>query len=227
MKPREEVLRRAFRVDELTAADRAYWKEHLFDQLLVRTQLDLQPVNAIQEEQRRRLLAMRDAVFGAMARCTDPEATGYLSLRFNVEDDLAVQIAIVEALKAARALHAVPALISKLSSREPGLKSAVRQALAAIAGVDLGELRQPWDEWWKERSPYGRLEQIKVPVLSIGHWGKLGLHLRGNILGYEYASAPKKLMVTGAKDVFEAHALFDDAEFHRREVELKGRYLAV
>ena len=31
----------------------------------------------------------------------------------------------------------------------------------------------------------GGSHDIKVPVLSIGHWGKMGLHLRGNILGYE------------------------------------------
>ena len=33
--------------------------------------------------------------------------------------------------------------------------------------------------------PTGGSTEIKVPVLSIGHWGKMGLHLRGNILGYE------------------------------------------
>ena len=41
------------------------------------------------------------------------------------------------------------------------------------------------DEFWRERSPYWRLDKIKCPVLSIGHWGKMGLHLRGNIVGYE------------------------------------------
>ena len=38
VKPREDVLRREFRVDQLSADERAYWKEHLFDELLVRTQ---------------------------------------------------------------------------------------------------------------------------------------------------------------------------------------------
>jgi len=31
-------------------------------------------------------------------------------------------------------------------------------------------------------------------VLSIGHWGKMGLHLRGNILGYEELKSPKLLI---------------------------------
>jgi predicted dehydrogenase len=60
VKPRDEVLRREFRADQLSAADRTFWKEHLWDQLLVRRQLDSQPVNAIQEEQRDFVRALRE-----------------------------------------------------------------------------------------------------------------------------------------------------------------------
>ncbi len=60
VKPRDEVLRREFRVDQLSADERAYWKEHLFDELLVRTQRDARPVNAIQEEQRDFVAAIRN-----------------------------------------------------------------------------------------------------------------------------------------------------------------------
>jgi predicted acyl esterase len=74
------------------------------------------------------------------------------------------------------------------------------------------------DQFWRERSPYWRLDQIRCPVLSIGHWGKMGLHLRGNILGYEEIRAPKKLVVTGARNTFEAHKLFDQIEFHEKEL---------
>jgi putative CocE/NonD family hydrolase len=73
------------------------------------------------------------------------------------------------------------------------------------------------DDFWRERSPFWRLGEIKVPVLSIGHWGKMGLHLRGNIVGYEEVTAPKKLVVTGARNTFEAHHMFDQVEFHERE----------
>jgi predicted dehydrogenase len=62
VKPTEEVLRREFRADQLTADERAYWKEHVFDQLLVRTSRDSQPVNAIQEEQRDFVNAVRTGV---------------------------------------------------------------------------------------------------------------------------------------------------------------------
>jgi uncharacterized protein len=74
------------------------------------------------------------------------------------------------------------------------------------------------DDFWRERSPYWRLGDIKVPVLSIGHWGKMGLHLRGNILGYEQVKAPKKLVVTGAKTVHEAHHQYDQVAFHEQEL---------
>lgn len=77
---------------------------------------------------------------------------------------------------------------------------------------------QTYDSWWKERSALERVHEIKVPVFSIGHWGKMGLHLRGNIMGYEAATAPKKLLVTGYRDVFEVHAAFDDPKFHEREL---------
>jgi len=46
----------------------------------------------------------------------------------------------------------------------------------------------------------------------------MGLHLRGNILGYEDVKSPKKLVVTGAKDVFEAHDQFDQISYHKDEL---------
>jgi predicted acyl esterase len=74
--------------------------------------------------------------------------------------------------------------------------------------------RPTYDDWWRERSAWERIKEIKVPVLSIGHQGKMALHERGNILAYEYLDAPAKLILTGAKDVFEAHDLFDQIDYH-------------
>jgi len=73
-----------------------------------------------------------------------------------------------------------------------------------------------FDEWWQERSAHLRLAEIQVPVLSVGAWGKVGLHLRGNLLAYEELTCPKKLVVTGAANVSEAVHLFDQPEFHER-----------
>jgi predicted dehydrogenase len=52
VKPCDAILRREFRLDRLSADDRAYWKEHLFDELLVRKLHQAPAGNAIQEEQR-------------------------------------------------------------------------------------------------------------------------------------------------------------------------------
>jgi predicted dehydrogenase len=59
VQPREDILRREFHVDQLSADDRSYWKEHLFDELLVRTQRTAPPINAIEEEQRDFVQAIR------------------------------------------------------------------------------------------------------------------------------------------------------------------------
>lgn len=77
---------------------------------------------------------------------------------------------------------------------------------------------QTYDDWWQERTPYERLSKSKVPTLSIGVWGKVGLHLRGNLLGYEAIGGPKKLLVMGARNVEEAAHQFDQPDFHEREL---------
>jgi predicted dehydrogenase len=59
VKPSDEVLRRDFRADKLNSDERAYWKEHVFDQLIVRTARDSKPINAIEEEQRDFVSAVR------------------------------------------------------------------------------------------------------------------------------------------------------------------------
>ena len=79
-------------------------------------------------------------------------------------------------------------------------------------------IHNTYDEWWEERSAYENLSNITIPTLSIGHWGKMGLHLRGNILGYEQIRGPKKLIITGASNTIEAHAMFDKIEFHEQEL---------
>jgi predicted dehydrogenase len=60
VRPREDVLRREFRIDRLSLAERGYWKEHLFDELLVHSRCDSPPGNAIQEEQRDFVEAIRE-----------------------------------------------------------------------------------------------------------------------------------------------------------------------
>jgi len=50
-KPRDDVLRRRFGVDQLTAGERAHLKDHLFTELLVQSEHQPTKINAIEEEQ--------------------------------------------------------------------------------------------------------------------------------------------------------------------------------
>lgn len=56
------------------------------------------------------------------------------------------------------------------------------------------------DEWYRERST--ELEKVEVPVLSVGNWGALHLHLRGNVEGFQrVASRHKRLMMIAGSHV--------------------------
>jgi len=74
------------------------------------------------------------------------------------------------------------------------------------------------DDWWRAHSPYWELDQVDIPVFSIGVWGKLALHLRGNVNGFEKVQGPKHLLITEPDSFQGAQALFDDPDFHRSEL---------
>ena len=48
------------------------------------------------------------------------------------------------------------------------------------------------DEYYETRT--GKLDQIEVPFLSIGSWGALSVHLRGNVEGFVGAAAKEKYL---------------------------------
>jgi len=59
------------------------------------------------------------------------------------------------------------------------------------------------DEWQRRRSPFWELDQVDIPVLSIGAWGKASLHLRGNVEGFRLVRGPKQLLIAGAQTFAE------------------------
>lgn len=72
-----------------------------------------------------------------------------------------------------------------------------------------------YDDFWKERDASARFDQVKVPVYSIGNWNMVGLHLRGNVLGYEQVTTPKKLMLCGGfGGIHASHYLVLSKEIH-------------
>lgn len=73
-----------------------------------------------------------------------------------------------------------------------------------------------YDAFWQERAVADRLDKVKIPVFSIGVWGKVDLHLNGNVVGYQQVSGPKKLLVLGGAGVDAAVAEFSSAAFHEK-----------
>jgi len=67
-----------------------------------------------------------------------------------------------------------------------------------------------FDQFWEERSV--DFSKIRVPVYSIGMWHKIGLHLRGNLRGFEELNVPKKLLVCFGDYVGEEMAIFNSEE---------------
>ncbi len=71
-----------------------------------------------------------------------------------------------------------------------------------------------YDAFWRERAAAEHLDRIRVPVLSIGVWSKVDLHLNGNIIGYQRTTSDKQLLVFGSSNLFAAVADFSSEQFH-------------
>jgi uncharacterized protein len=73
-----------------------------------------------------------------------------------------------------------------------------------------------YDDFWRERCAAERLSEIEVPLYSVGVWGKVDLHTRGNINGFRHARGPKKLKMIGPINAFVANKEFASPEMHER-----------
>lgn len=83
--------------------------------------------------------------------------------------------------------------------------------------LNLEIQRHPtYDEFWRSRSAAERLHEIEVPLYSIGIWGKVDLHTRGNIEGFRRARGPKKLRMNGPINAFAANREFNSPEMHEK-----------
>lgn len=75
------------------------------------------------------------------------------------------------------------------------------------------------DEFWQARQAFKHLEEITIPVLSVGNWGKNSLHARGNIIGYERVGGVKRLRMEAAAripsmNVNQALLAFESIDLH-------------
>lgn len=75
-----------------------------------------------------------------------------------------------------------------------------------------------YDEFWRERSALERVEEIQIPLYSIGVWAKHELHLSGNIGGYLRAQGPKKLLISGTASGVTSMTDFNSIAFHEEHL---------
>jgi len=83
---------------------------------------------------------------------------------------------------------------------------------------DIGRWDMPWEvinrplcnDFWKLRS--ADFSKIRCPVFSIGILHKVGIHLRGNVRGYEEVTTPKKLLLCHGDFEGDEMAIFSSDE---------------
>ena len=73
-----------------------------------------------------------------------------------------------------------------------------------------------YDDFWRERCAAERFDEIEVPLYSVGVWGKIDLHTRGNIDGFRRAKGDKKLKMIGPINAFVANREFNSPELHEK-----------
>lgn len=103
---------------------------------------------------------------------------------------------------------------NRIINRHPANGAAPREQ-----NVDLDAVvsaHPTYDAFWRERCAAERLHEIKVPLYSIGIWGKIDLHTRGNIEGFRRAQGPKKLQMRGPANAWAANAEFNGTELHEK-----------
>ncbi|MGB5079996.1 MAG: CocE/NonD family hydrolase [Burkholderiales bacterium] len=103
---------------------------------------------------------------------------------------------------------------NRIINRHPANGAAPREQ-----NVDLDALvssHPTYDAFWRARSAAERLHEIEVPLYSIGIWGKIDLHTRGNIEGWRRAQGPKKLQMRGPPNAWAANAEFNGTELHEK-----------
>lgn len=79
------------------------------------------------------------------------------------------------------------------------------------------------DEWFRQSTP--KFDRIKLPFLSAGNWGGLGLHLRGNVEGFVRSASKEKWLEMHGGTHFESFYLPEGVEMQRSffDFYLKGK----
>ncbi|WP_042370983.1 CocE/NonD family hydrolase [Streptacidiphilus neutrinimicus] len=83
-----------------------------------------------------------------------------------------------------------------------------------IIGMSLD--RPVYDDWWDQRA--AKVEDIDIPVLNIAWWHNIGVHLRGQLDGYQrLQGTDKRLVVLAGSDIQERHFLDSQELYYQPE----------
>ena len=100
---------------------------------------------------------------------------------------------------------------NRIINRHPANGAAAARAGAATSTCCCSSIR-PTTISGASAAAAERLDEIEVPLYSIGIWGKVDLHTRGNIDGYRRAQRPhRKLRMNGPPNAFAANREFNSA----------------
>ncbi|MDH4188804.1 MAG: CocE/NonD family hydrolase [Betaproteobacteria bacterium] len=103
---------------------------------------------------------------------------------------------------------------NRIINRSPANGAAPREQKTDLDA--LISAHPTYDDFWRARSAWERLGEITVPLYSIGIWGKIDLHTRGNIDGFRRAKGPRKLQMRGPPNAWAANQEFNSVELHEK-----------
>lgn len=85
-----------------------------------------------------------------------------------------------------------PSTVLNVQHGWDGSRSSEQRAADTIASLNDAAVVHPLAGTWRPEVWDTDLSQVEVPFLSVGNWGNIGLHLRGNTEGYINASSSQK-----------------------------------
>lgn len=103
----------------------------------------------IQKRQQQRLLELQKSIIEDFSKLQDVTVTEYLVAKINKRDE-ARSLAILKALAAAQAKHAIPKLIAMLSVKNTAIRDNVIATLSQITSLPFSDTKQ-WKNWWSKQ----------------------------------------------------------------------------
>ncbi|BBM82921.1 FHA domain-containing protein [Candidatus Uabimicrobium amorphum] len=103
----------------------------------------------IQKKQQQRLLTLQNSIVDDFTKLQDPEMTKYLVKKLNKRDETR-SLAILNALTAAKAEHAIPKLMATLTTKNTVIRDKIIATLSQITSLPFSNVKE-WKSWWSKQ----------------------------------------------------------------------------